>query len=114
MFKSTLWSFISAIVLSVSISGLVTALFVLKTVEPIQRKLTLSSPIAVVDFGRAVLSLGPNATEQAIESRLQEINHQIAKLASAGFIVLDAQAVVRASDTVFVPIQSKASDDVSQ
>lgn len=54
-----------------------------------------------------VLSLGPNASEQDIESRLLETNKQIEKLKTAGFIVLDAQAVVGADDSVFVPVGSK-------
>ncbi|EMV4498998.1 plasmid-related protein, partial [Vibrio cholerae] len=45
--------------------------------------------------------------EQDIESRLLQTNQQIEKLKAAGFIVLDAQAVVGADDSVFVPVGSK-------
>ncbi len=70
MNKSTLWPFMASITLSIAGSGLMTSWLLMKTLEPIHSQLALSTPIAVVDFGEAVLSLGPNASEQDIESRL--------------------------------------------
>ncbi len=107
MNKSTLWPFMASITLSIAGSGLMTSWLLMKTLEPIHSQLALRTPIAVVDFGDAVLSLGPNASEQDIESRLLQTNQQIEKLKAAGFIVLDAQAVVGADDSVFVPVGSK-------
>jgi len=107
MNKSTLWPFIASITLSIAGSSLMTSWLLMKTLDPIQRQLALNTPIAVVDFGEAVLSLGPNASEQDIESSLLQTNQQIEKLKAAGFIVLDAQAVVGADESVFVPVGSK-------
>ncbi|CUB06529.1 hypothetical protein [Marinomonas fungiae] len=106
MNKSKLWPLFASITFSTAVSGLFTCWILMKTLDPIQRQLALRTPIAVVDFGEAVLSLGPNASEQDIESRLFQTNQQIEKLKAAGFIVLDAQAVVGADDSVFVPVNS--------
>ncbi|HAS6142329.1 TPA: plasmid-related protein [Vibrio vulnificus] len=107
MNKSMLWPCMTSIALSIAGSSLMTNWLLMKTLEPIHSQLALSTPIAVVDFGEAVLSLGPTASEQDIESRLLQTNQQIEKLKTAGFIVLDAQAVVGADDSVFVPVNSK-------
>lgn len=80
MNKTTLWPFMASITLSIAGSGLMTSWLLMKTLEPIHSQLALSTPIAVVDFGEAVLSLGPNASEQDIESRLLQTNQQIEKL----------------------------------
>lgn len=111
MNKSTMLPFMASIILSIAGSGLMTRWLLIKTLEPIHSQLALITPIAVVDFGNAVLSLGPNASEQDIESRLLKINQQIEQLKAAGFIVLDAQAVVGADDSVFVPVGSKEVSD---
>lgn len=52
MNKTTLWPFMASITLSIAGSGLMTSWLLMKTVEPIHSQLALSTPIAVVDFGR--------------------------------------------------------------
>lgn len=106
MNKTTLWPFMASITLSIAGSGLMTSWLLMKTLEPIHSQLALSTPIAVVDFGRRCCHWA-NASEQDIESRLLQTNQQIEKLKAAYFIVLDAQAVVGADDSVFVPVGSK-------
>ena len=55
MNKTTLWPFMASITLSIAGSGLMTSWLLMKTLEPIHSQLALSTPIAVVDFGAAVL-----------------------------------------------------------
>jgi hypothetical protein len=111
MHKPRLWHFAGAIVLSVATSGLLTTWLLAQTIYPLLDQLALYSPIAVVDFGQAVLSLGPDATEQDIEKRLLTTNEQIARLKEAGFIVLDAQAVVGADAALYLPLGDKEAND---
>lgn len=111
MDKTRLWQFAGVIVLSAATSGLLITWLLVQTIHPLIDKVALYSPIAVVDFGQAVLSLGPNATEQEIEKRLLTTNEQIARLKAAGFIVLDAQAVVGADAALYLPLGDKEASD---
>ncbi len=52
MNKSTLWPFMNSITFFIAGSGLMTSWLLMKTLEPIHSQLALSTPIAVVDFGR--------------------------------------------------------------
>ncbi len=93
--------------LLLTLGAVVHAWFLQEKLAAVERQLALSAPIAVIDFAATVLALGPNATEQEIEHRLLATNQQIEKLMTAGFIVLDAQAVVAADEAMFVPLKTQ-------
>ena len=70
MNKTTLWPFMASITLSIAGSGLMTSWLLMKNTRTHPQPVGVKYAHCSRGFWEAVLSLGPNASEQDIESRL--------------------------------------------
>jgi hypothetical protein len=79
--------------------GTVAATQLLK--EPLQR-LNLITPVFVLDRGRLIQSMPPNATPEQMARTVEDWQRLATKLSNAGYLVLDSTAVVAAPDDTYV------------
>jgi hypothetical protein len=87
-----------ALVLGV-VGGTVAATRMLK--EPLQR-LNLITPVFVLDRGRLIQAMPPNATPEQMARTVEDWQRLATKLSNAGYLVLDSTAVVAAPDDTYV------------
>ncbi len=60
-------------------------------------------PVVVVDFAKIVSQYPAGATEDETNALMARTNNAIVKLRDAGYLVLDAQAVLSAPTDVYLP-----------
>jgi hypothetical protein len=89
---------VMALVLGV-VGGTVVATQMLK--EPLQR-LNLITPVFVLDRGRLIQAIPPNATPEQMARTVEDWQRLATKLSDAGYLVLDSTAVVAAPDDIYV------------
>jgi len=79
--------------------GTVAATQLLK--ETLQR-LNLITPVFVLDRGRLIQAIPPNATPEQMARTVEDWQRLATKLSNAGYLVLDSTAVVSAPDDTYV------------
>jgi len=79
--------------------GTIAAIQMLKA--PLQR-LNLLTPVFVLDRGRLIQAIPPNATSEQMARTVEEWQRLATKLSDAGYLVLDSTAVVAAPDDTYV------------
>lgn len=79
--------------------GALTAYQMLKA--PLQR-LSMTTPLFVLDRARMIHALPPNATAEQMSNTVADWKTLSSKLSAAGYLVIDATAVVAAPDDVYV------------
>jgi hypothetical protein len=79
--------------------GTIAATHMLKA--PLQR-LNLITPVFVLDRGRLIQSMPPNATPEQMARTVEDWQRLATKLSDAGYLVLDSTAVVAAPDDTYV------------
>ena len=68
---------------------------------------TSRPPIAVLDLSAAALSLPREGDASAlVNARIERLRAAAEKLKNAGWIVLDAQAVIGAPESLYVPLDA--------
>ncbi len=82
-----------------AISGGLTAQLLLKT--PLQR-LSLNTPVFVLDRARLIQGLPPNASPEQMARTVADWKSLAAKLSAEGYLVLDASAIIEAPEDVYV------------
>jgi hypothetical protein len=68
---------------------------------PLQR-LSMTTPVFVLDRAKLIQALPPNATAEQMASAVADWKKLSAKLSAAGYLVIDATAVIAAPDDVYV------------
>jgi len=81
------------------LSGTLSAYQMLKM--PLQR-LSLSTPVFVLDRARLIQALPPNATPEQMARTVEDWQRLATKLSAAGYLVIDSTAVVAAPEDVYV------------
>ncbi|MBS9424207.1 hypothetical protein [Photorhabdus caribbeanensis] len=86
------------------VGGFGSSYFVMKEqMVSIQNRLNQSPPVVVVDFAKVALSYPAGASQEEIEKLMVKTNNAILKLKEAGYLVLDASAVIGAPSDVYLP-----------
>jgi hypothetical protein len=94
------WLGIGLIALALGLmGGTIAATQLLK--EPLQR-LNLITPVFVLDRGRLIQAIPPNATPEQMARTVEDWQRLATKLSNAGYLVLDSTAVVAAPDDTYV------------
>ena len=66
----------------------------------------LSPPIAIIDFVAIQKSYPSDAGEEELERLMVRTNNNLFKLKEAGYLIIDASAVISAPDGLYVPPDS--------
>ena len=69
----------------------------------IQQRLNQTPPVVVVDFAKVASAYPAGASQAEVEKLMVKTNDAILKLKDAGYLVLDARAVVGAPSDVYLP-----------
>jgi len=69
--------------------------------QPLAR-LNLVTPVFVLDRGRLIQSIPPNASQEQMAKIVDDWQGQAKKLSEAGYLVIDSTAVVAAPEDVYV------------
>jgi len=69
----------------------------------IQQRLNQTPPVVVVDFAKVAAAYPAGASEEEIEKLMVKTQRTILKLKEAGYLVLDAGAVVAAPEDLYLP-----------
>jgi len=100
MFNKSQWLTMVLIALGMgSVGGALLSYQIMKA--PLQR-LNMITPVFVLDRSKLIHALPPNATAEQMASTVADWKNLAAKLSSAGYLVIDATAVIAAPDDVFV------------
>lgn len=62
-----------------------------------------SPPVVVVDFAKMAMQYPEGATQEEVEKLMVKTNDAVVRLREAGYMVLDASAVVAAPEDVYFP-----------
>ena len=73
---------------------------------PLQR-LSMTTPVFVLDRSKLIQALPPNATAEQMANAVADWKKLSAKLSAAGYLVIDATAVIAAPDDVYVSQEGK-------
>lgn len=65
-------------------------------------------PVIVVDFGAIVASYPKEISEDEMMTLMQRTNDTFVRLKDAGYMVLDAQAVISAPKDLYLPVEAFA------
>ena len=68
---------------------------------PLQR-LSLTTPVFVLDRTRLIRALPPNARPEQMAQAVEDWQRLALKLSNAGYLVLDSTAVIAAPDDVYI------------
>jgi hypothetical protein len=71
--------------------------------DNLEERLIKSPPIVVVDFAKMAMQYPEGASPEEVESLMMKTNEAVIKLREAGYLVLDAGAVVSAPEDVYLP-----------
>ena len=69
----------------------------------IDERLQKSPPVVVVDFAKMAMQYPDGATPEEVEKLMMQTNDAVVRLREAGYMVLDAGAVVAAPEDVYLP-----------
>ena len=69
----------------------------------LEERLIKSPPIVVVDFAKMAMQYPEGASSIELEGLMMKTNEAVIKLREAGYLVIDAGAVVSAPDDVYLP-----------
>lgn len=69
----------------------------------LDERLLKSPPVVVVDFAKMAMQYPEGATEEEVEALMVQTNDAVIRLREAGYLVLDAGAVVAAPGDVYLP-----------
>lgn len=69
--------------------------------EPLER-LALTTPVFVLDRAAVIKSLPPSASEAEIHRTVAALREQASRLGDAGYLVIDATAVLAAPEDLYV------------
>lgn len=72
-------------------------------VSALEAQVTQIPPLAVVDFAKIAMEYPEGATTEEMEALMVKTNEAVIKLYEAGYMVLDAAAVVSAPDELYLP-----------
>lgn len=97
--KSIAISVIAGVVGGVGASGVVADWRQLSIDEHFQK----SPPVVVVDFAKISMQYPEAASSEEVEKLMTKTNNAVVRLRDAGYMVLDASAVVAAPDDVYFP-----------
>jgi hypothetical protein len=100
MLSKTQWLVIVLIASILGAAGGATAAYRILQ-APLQR-LSMITPVFVMDRSRMIHELSPNATPEQMASTVAGWKTLSGKLSAAGYLVIDATAVVAAPDDVYV------------
>jgi hypothetical protein len=93
-----IWIVIIALLSGLAGGGLSTQ-YLLKA--PLER-LSLVTPVFVLDRTKLIQSLPPNANQEQMTQIVDSWKSQANKLSAAGYLVLDSTAIVAAPDDIYV------------
>lgn len=100
MFSKVQWTAIVLIGFSLGmVGGALVSYQMLKA--PLQR-LSMTTPVFVLDRAKLIQALPPNATADQMANAVADWKKLSAKLSAAGYLVIDATAVIAAPDDVYV------------
>ena len=100
MFSKAEWTAIVLIGFSLGmVGGSLVSYQMLKA--PLQR-LSMTTPLFVLDRAKLIQALPPNATAEQMANAVADWKKLSAKLSSAGYLVIDATAIIAAPDDVYV------------
>lgn len=69
----------------------------------LEERLLKSPPVVVVDFAKMAMQYPEGATPEEVEKLMVQTNDAVVRLREAGYLVLDAGAVVAAPEDVYLP-----------
>jgi len=70
--------------------------------KPPTERLNMLTPVVVLDRAKMIHALPPNATQEQMVNTVADWKKLAGKLSAAGYLVIDATAVVAAPDDVYV------------
>lgn len=72
--------------------------------QQVERRLADAPPVAILDFSGAVATFAKSGgTNEDVERMVRGVDETVRKLSGAGFLVLDAKAVLSAPKALYVP-----------
>lgn len=74
-----------------------------KQISGLKERLNQTPPVVVVDFAKVASAYPAGASQAEVEELMVKTNDAILKLKNAGYLVLDASAVVGAPNDVYLP-----------
>lgn len=74
--------------------------------QPIAR-LSLVTPVFVMDRAKLIQSIPPNATQEQMAKIVDDWQSQARKLSNAGYLVIDSTAVVAAPSDLYIQSQGR-------
>lgn len=87
-----------------SAGGFSGSYFVLnEQISGLKERLNQTPPVVVVDFAKVASAYPAGASQAEVEELMVKTNDAILKLKNAGYLVLDASAVVGAPNDVYLP-----------
>lgn len=87
-----------------ALGGAVLSYFVMDhRMADINERLLQSPPVVVVDFAQMAMRFPEGATPEEVEGLLMETNRSVLRLQEAGYLVLDAGAVLAAPFDLYLP-----------
>jgi len=69
---------------------------------PLKERISRTPPVVVVDFVKLAQQYPEGASTEEVEALMLKTNQALLKLRDAGYVVIDAQAVLAAPDDVLV------------
>jgi uncharacterized protein (DUF2384 family) len=98
--SKTAW--LTAVLVSSLLGSLGGYLATSRTLEEPLQKLSLTTPVFVLDRVHWVKAIPPDATPEVMAKAMNEWRHKADQLARAGYLVLDSGMVVAAPEDVYV------------
>jgi hypothetical protein len=87
-----------------AVGGAVLSYFVMDhRMSDIDERLLQSPPVVVVDFAQMAMRFPEGATPEEVEGLMMETNRLVLRLQEAGYLVLDAGAVLAAPVDLYLP-----------
>ncbi|MFC6674131.1 hypothetical protein [Marinobacterium aestuariivivens] len=87
-----------------TLGGAATSHFMLESRHSsLDSRLQKSPPVVVVDFAKMAMNYPEGASTEQVEELMMQTNNAVIKLREAGYLVLDAGAVVAAPEDLYLP-----------
>ena len=93
---------LSTVVISACLGGTGGWLAAQQQLEQPLARLNLVTPVFVLDRGKLIQSIPPNASQEQMAKIVDDWQSQAKKLSDAGYLVIDSTAVVAAPADVYV------------
>jgi hypothetical protein len=97
--KDLLLVFIIVFVVNAASAYLITDHFM----SDIDERFLQSPPVVVVDFAQMAMGYPEGANPEELEALMMKTNNAVLTLKDAGYLVLDAAAVISAPDDIYLP-----------